>query len=133
MDINSHNEFWEFVDDIDWKSRPSDAEIIAIKSKYTSEQLSRFREHFDFFSNIVYNTIWSDEGTYIYFGGCDDFCCIDLPAEVVGRGESFFFEHARSVSKLCKFGIEGDVQESFSYIFLDSDSDSVDDTITINR
>lgn len=132
MDINSHNEFWEFVDDIDWKSRPNDAEIKKTKNKYTKEQLKRFEEHFDFFGKIVYDTIFSDEGIDIYFGGYDDFCCIDLPAEVVGRGESFFFEHARSVSKLCKFGNEGDVEESFSYIFFDSDSDSEDDSIIMN-
>jgi hypothetical protein len=121
------DEFWAFVDDISWGTQgySPDSEAIEAKmrSNYTAAQIAKFedegRRHMARVSSTVYGSINKDEG--VHFGGGDDFCG-DLTGEVVGRGKSFFLEHADSVTKLAEFGNSGpwpgsQVKESFAYIF----------------
>ena len=116
-------QFWKFVDDINWVSRPSDEEIEEKKALYSKEELEQFKDESHYLSGLISQIIYSDEYKNVWFGGCDDFCMMDLPAEVVGRGKDFFLENVKNVNKLIKFGTEGDIQECFNYIFQDDDSD----------
>lgn len=115
--------FWKFVDDIHWVSRPSDKEIEEKKALYSKEELKQFEDESDYLTGLVQEITYSEKYNDVWFGGRDDFCSMDLPAEVVGRGKDFFLEHFKDVKKLAKFGTEGHVQECFNYIFQDSDSD----------
>jgi len=129
-EIIGSDKFWKFVDDINWVSRPSDKEVEETKSWYSKEELQQFREESDYLSGLISQTIFSDEYQHVWFGGCDDFCMMDLPAEVVGRGKDFFLEHVNNVDKLIKFGTEGDIEECFDYIFHDEeDSNGLEDII----
>lgn len=131
-EIIGSDKFWKFVDDINWVSRPSDKEVEETKSWYSKEELQQFREESDYLSGLISQTIFSDEYQHVWFGGCDDFCMMDLPAEVVGRGKDFFLEHVNNVDKLIKFGTEGDIEECFDYIFHDEeDSNGLEDIIKI--
>ena len=131
-EIIGSDKFWKFVDDINWVSRQSDKEVEETKSWYSKEELQQFREESDYLSGLISQTIFSDEYKHVWFGGCDDFCMMDLPAEVVGRGKDFFLEHVNNVDKLIKFGTEGDIEECFDYIFHDEeDSNGLDDIIKI--
>tara|TARA_Y100000389_G_scaffold55048_1_gene50943 strand:+ start:1560 stop:1952 length:393 start_codon:yes stop_codon:yes gene_type:complete len=118
------DKFWKFVDDINWVSRPSEKEIEETKSWYSKEELQQFKDESDYLSGLISETIYSDKYQNVWFGGCDDFCMMDLPAEVVGRGKDFFLEHINNVDKLIKFGTEGDIEECFNYIFHNNDSES---------
>ena len=122
-EIMGSEQFWKFVDDINWISRPSEQEIEEKKSWYSKEELEQFKDESDYLSGLISQTIYSDEYQHVWFGGCDDFCIMDLPAEVVGRGKDFFLEHVNNVEKLIKFGTEGDIKECFNYIFHNDDSD----------
>jgi hypothetical protein len=129
-EIIGSDKFWKFVDDINWVSRPSDKEVEETKSWYSKQELKQFREESDYLSGLISQTIYSDEYQHVWFGGCDDFCMMDLPAEVVGRGKDFFLEHVNNVDKLIKFGTEGDIEECFDYIFHDEeDSNGLEDII----
>ena len=116
-------QFWKFVDDINWVSRPSDEEIEEKKALYSKEELEQFKDESHYLSGLISQIIYSDEYKNVWFGGRDDFCMMDLPGEVVGRGKDFFLEHVKNVNKLIQFGTEGDIQECFNYIFQDDDSD----------
>lgn len=117
------DQFWKFVDEINWVSRPLDKEIEEKKTLYSKEELKQFEDESRYLSGLISEIIYSDKYINVCFGGGDDFCSMDLPAEVVGRGKDFFLEHLKDVNKLIKFGLEGDVQECFNYIFQDSDSE----------
>lgn len=85
MDTYGSDQFWKFVDDIDWASRPSEK-----KASYSKEELTQFENESRYLSGLVQEITYSEKYNDVWFGGRDDFCMMDLPAEVVGRGKDFF-------------------------------------------
>jgi len=130
---NGCDEFWAFVDKIDWISRPSFPSLKQLmRAEFSAEQIVHFNDEYDRLTRRVSETI--ENNLDLDYGGGDDHTFMDLPGEVVGRGKNFFESHVDDPASLSSFGDAGGIRECFAYIFhpfrdgvADDDDDEDDD------
>lgn len=60
MDTYGSDQFWKFVDDINWASRPSEK-----KASYSKEELTQFENESRYLSGLISDYIYEHNPCYI--------------------------------------------------------------------